>query len=370
MINQKINLSRGTLVYQDYKKLIEKKIISSKNKIIDDSIQPASLDLRLGVYAYEISSSFLAIKNTVENRLKFFKKKKISLLNGYVFKKNITYLVELQENLNLSNNLSGKCNPKSSTGRLDIFCRVITDYSSEYEIINSGYKGKLYLEITTKTFDILFSTGNKLNQLRLKNDNIKYLNDKDLEKINKKEGILFDSKGNKINLSVNNGLKIKADITKKNIIIAYKAKKDSSTIIYDKINCYKIKDFWKPVFKKNNDFIIIEPNEFYILKSKEKIRILPNLAAEMLPYETDIGEFRVHYAGFFDPGFGYENKGSYAVLEIKTYEVSFVIQNGQNIARLMFDKLQKVPSKLYGKNIKSNYQNQGLALSKHFRILG
>jgi len=369
MTNKKPNISEGTLVYQDYKILIEKKIIYSKEVIPDSSIQPASIDLRLGNIAYEISSSFLSINQSVEEKLRRFQEKKINISNGFLFKKNITYLVELQEKLNLTKNLSGKSNPKSSTGRLDIFCRIITDYNSEYEVIRKGYRGKIYIEITSKTFDIIFSAGDKLNQLRLRNRDIIYLDDEQLYNIDSKNSFLHNIKNKPIKPLIKNGIRIKADISDKEEIIAFKAKKNSSKIFFNKFRFYKVEDFWISIKKTKYNCMIIEPNEFYILKSKEKICIHPNLAAEMIPYDTDIGEYRVHYAGFFDPGFGNKINGSHAVLEIKTYEVPFAIEDGQNIARLVFEKLAEVPNKLYGNTINSNYQNQGLALSKHFRVL-
>ena len=362
-------ISDGTLSFQDYRNIIAKGFLYAENKIPDESIQPASIDLRLDKFGYELSSSFLAINETVNEKLKYFKIKKIDISNGYLFKKNITYLIELQENLKLDKYISGKCNPKSSTGRLDIFCRTISDYNSEYENINHGYKGKIFLEITSKTFNIVFKTGDKLNQLRLRNKKTFYLDDKTLKSINKKNSLLFNNIGKKINPDIKEGLKIKADLSYKNKIVAFKAKKQSPKIYFNKFKSYKIKDYWIPIKGRKSNSIIIEPNEFYILISKEKICIPPKFAAEMIPYDTNIGEFRVHYAGFFDPGFGTKKNGSFAVLEIKTYEVPFSIQDGQNVARLIFEKLAQIPDKLYGKEIKSNYHNQGLALSKHFRII-
>jgi len=367
--NKNTDICKGTLGYQDYKVLIEKNIIYSEEVIPESSIQPASIDMRLGDNAYEVSSSFLPVNQSVKEKLRLFKEKKVNISKGFLFKKNITYLVELKEQLNLTKNLSGKSNPKSSTGRLDIFCRVITDYNSEYEIIKNGYKGKVYIEITSKTFDIIFTSGDKLNQLRLRNNNTVYLNDKEIYKINIKNSFLYNAKNRPIKPLIKNGIRINADISDIEKIIAFKAKKKSPKVIFNKFRFYKIDDFWISIKKNKYNSIIIEPNEFYILKSKEKIYIHPNLAAEMVPYDTDIGEYRVHYAGFFDPGFGNGVNGTHAVLEIKTYEIPFAIEDGQNIARLVFEKLAEVPHKLYGNSINSNYQNQGLALSKHFRLL-
>ena len=370
MIKKEIYISKGTLTYKDYESFIKNHSIHAEKNIPKNSIQPASLDLRLGKVGYEISSSFVPIDKTVLKKLKYYKKRKVDLSNGFLFKKNVTYLIELQEKLNLNKNIFGKCNPKSSTGRLDIFCRIITDYNSEYEIIKNGYKGSIYIEVTSKTFDIILTEGDKLNQLRLRNGKTHYLNDNEILKANKENYFLYDKKNQPISPQIDNGIKIRASIDKSEKIIAYKAKKNAPALNYNKIRYYKKSDYWIPIKKVRHNSIIIEPNEFYIMKSSEKIRIFPNLAAEMVPYDTDIGEFRVHYAGFFDPGFGNIKNGSHAVLEIKTYEVPFAIEDGQNVARLLFEKLEKVPDKLYGNSINSNYQNQGLALSKHFRLLG
>tara|TARA_Y100001960_G_scaffold298075_1_gene344983 strand:- start:93 stop:1193 length:1101 start_codon:yes stop_codon:yes gene_type:complete len=362
-------ISKGTLNYQDYIFLNNKKIICSKKKIPKNSFQPASIDLRLGCFAYKIKASFLAINEKIEDKIINLNLKPINISNGKIFKKNNTYLVEIQEYLNLSKNLSGKCNPKSSTGRLDIFCRIITDFNSEYELIKKGYKGKLYLEITSKTFNINFTAGDKLNQLRLRNYKTKYINDNKLKKLDKISSFLFNKNNFYQKPLIKNGIRVKADISSDKSIIAYRAKKTSKILKFNKINKYKPIDFWDEIKISNKKSIIIEPNKFYLIKSKDKIQIPYNLAAEMIPYDTDIGEFRVHYAGFFDPGFGIGFNGSHAVLEIKTYEVPFIIEDGQNVARLIFEKLSNTPKKTYGNRIKSNYQNQDLALSKHFRIL-
>ena len=261
----------------------------------------------------------------------------------------------------LDKNIYGHCNPKSSTGRLDIFCRTVLDYCDEYEKIPKKYNGEMFLEITSRSFDIKLSNGNMLNQMRLIFNSKKYLSDFELKKLQKKELIISSNKKNLIN----NGLKVSIDLSDDNKICAYVSKKTSSYINFNKIKHYKIKKYWKPL-KPINKTLIIEKGKFYILKSKEKIRIPKTLAGEMIPYDTGIGDFRVHYAGFFDPGFG-DPGGSYAVLEVKTNELPFVIEDGQTIARIKYEKLNKKTTVVYGSSIKSNYQNQKLALSKHFK---
>ena len=353
----------GSLIFDDYK------ILLSNNKLqgngnIHNQIQPSSIDLTLSEECYEIKSSFLSPKKRLRDKLTDMIINKIDLSKKNIFKKNTTYLVRLNERLNLDNNIKGFCNPKSSTGRLDIFCRTILDYSDEYEKIPMNYSGEIFLEITTQSFDIEFLAGDSLNQMRLvslKND---YINDANLVKLYENQAIVFDENNNKITPYVNNGLKVSVDLSSKNLISAYKAKKKTPILIFNKSHYHKKSDFWIPI-ETNDNSLIIERDNFYILKSKEKIRIPSNMAGEMVPYDTGIGDFRVHYAGFFDPGFG-DPCGSFAVLEVKTNEVPFLLEDGQTIARIKYEKLNKESRVVYGKEIKSNYQNQRLALSKHF----
>ena len=350
----------GTLVYEDYLSLYNDNKIKSLF-FQKSQIQPSSIDLSLSDECYEIKTSFLSPDNKVRDKLKKINSKKINIKKSKIFKKNTTYIVRLNETLDLNNSITGHCNPKSSTGRLNIFCRTILDYCDEYEKIPKNYKGEMFLEITTRSFDIKISKGDKLNQMRLRKKSNHYLNDKDLKKINKKTKLIFANKKN----IIENGIRVSVDLSNNNKICAYVAKKSSLNLNFSKTNFYEIKKFWKPLKPKNNT-LIIEKNKFYILRSKEKIRIPSNLAGEMIPYDTGIGDFRAHYAGFFDPGFG-DPKGSYAVLEVKTNELPFILEDGQTIARIKYEKLNKKTSVVYGSSINSNYQNQKLALSKHFK---
>ncbi len=350
----------GTLVYNDYLSLYKNNKIKSLS-FNKSQIQPSSIDLSLSEECYEIKTSFLSPDHKVRDKLKKIFTKKISLKTSKIFKKNRTYIVRLNEVLNLNNSITGHCNPKSSTGRLNIFCRTILDYCDEYEKIPKNYNGEMFLEITTRSFDIKITKGDKLNQMRLRKKSNQYLNDQDLKKINKKTALIFTNKKN----IIENGIRVSVDLSNDNKICAYVAKNTSSYIDFSKINFYDKKKFWKPL-KPINSSLIIEKNKFYILKSKEKIYIPSNLAGEMIPYDTGIGDFRAHYAGFFDPGFG-DCNGSYAVLEVKTNELPFVLEDGQTIARIKYEKLNKKTSVVYGLSINSNYQNQKLALSKHFK---
>ncbi len=340
----------GSLTFNDYEKLIKNKEITSLN-YRKSRIQPSSMDLTLSSECYELKFSFLSPKGKIRNKLKTLSIKKHNLKNGLVFKKNRTYLVKLNEKLNLISPIIGKCNPKSSTGRLDIFCRTILDNSNEYEKIPFKYKGEMFIEVTCKSFNIKFCEGDSLNQMRLAYNKNIYLNDSQLKKINNKKKLCFSKR----KAIFENGLKLTIDLSKTN----------APLVDFSKNKFHKKNNYWLPI-KPSNNTLVIEKNSFYILKSKERICIPPNLAGEMIPYDTGIGDFRVHYAGFFDPGFGFPS-GAFAVLEVKTHEVSFIIEDGQTIARIQYEKLNKSPSMLYGKNINSNYQNQKLALSKHFK---
>ena len=354
---------KGSLIHSDYKDLLNKENIYNR-KFKEEQIQPSSMDLTLSEECYEIKASILASESNVRNVLKRVIIKKIDLKKGYIFKKNKIYLVKINEKLNLPKNIFGKCNPKSSTGRLDIFCRTILDYSDEYEKIPLNYRGEIFLEVTSRSFDIKFQRGNSLNQMRLVFLNHQYVTDKKLEKYHNQKAIIYDNKSQKIKANILNGLKISVDLANDGRVKCFIAKKNAPVLDFNKINCHEIKKFWNFKYAKNKE-LLIEPGNFYILKSKEKVLIPSNMAGEMIPYDTGIGDFRVHYAGFFDPGFG-NSKGSYAVLEVKTNEVPFILQDNQNIAKIKYERLNKKSKMLYGAGIKSNYQNQELKLSKHF----
>ncbi len=351
----------GSLTYIDYLNLFKNENIQSPF-LKNNQVQPASLDLTLSNECYEVEYSFLCPHSTVKDKLKNLIIKEINLDYQYLFKINKTYIVKLNEKLKLKNNLFGHCNPKSSTGRLDIFCRTIVDYTDEYEKIPKNYNGEIFLEITSRSFDVLLKSGDKLNQLRLIKNKHEYCLDEELNDINKKDKIVF--RNDKLNSNIDNGLKITANLKLSKHPIAYCAKFNTPKIYFNKINYHKVENYWQPIYGNKNS-IIIEKNKFYILRSKEKVRIPSFLAGEMIPYDTGIGDFRAHYAGFFDPGFGDPN-GSYAVLEVKTNELPFLLEDGQTIARIKYEKLNKKSNVVYGSNMKSNYQNQGLKLSKHF----
>lgn len=348
------------------KTLISDGGITTDTPVTAEQIQPASIDLRLGELAYRVRCSFLPGPNSrVHEKLESFTMHEINIAEGAVLEKGCVYIVRIQEGLKLKEDIAGMANPKSSTGRLDIFTRIISDYSSEFDRIPAGYSGPLYAEISPLTFSIRVKTGTKLNQLRLRRGPIP--NASNNLKENSGQSSLLETELKKLS-DVALTVDLIGDPDTK--IIGYKARRHTNVIDVEKISHYKIEDFWEPLFNRGQQNLILDIDDFYILASKETVCVPPDQAAEMVPYDTFVGEFRVHYAGFFDPGFGFNlsgGNGSKAVLEIRSHDVPFVIEDGQRIGRLVFDGLTSHPTELYGEKIGSNYQKQGLKLSKHFR---
>ena len=320
-------------------KLIDQRKIYSNKTLINTQIQPASLDLTLSNKCYRIKASFIPNNIKISKVIKELSLTKIDLNQNTLLEKNCIYLCELNEKLSLSNNIMGKSNPKSTTGRLDIFTRVITENGKEYDHIDYNYKGKLYLEIIPQSFSIILKKNTSLNQIRFF------------------QGSNIENKIKQINISVS---------IKKNQVTAYKAEKITSAINLNKINFYKSDKYWEKIIPKDNYFII-ERDEFYILRSKESIKIKNNQAAELEPFKDSFGNFRVHYAGFFDPGFGDNKSGTPAVLELRAYDTPFIIRDGQLVGQLNYYKIDQIKKASYGIKIKSNYFNQNLKLAKQFK---
>jgi len=337
--------------------------------LLEDQIQPASLDLRLGACAYRVRASFLpGAKSTVQDKLKELSMHQMDLTNGGVLERGCVYIVPLQESLALKHRTSALANPKSSTGRLDIFTRVITDHGTEFDRVREAYKGPLYAEISPRTFSVLVRTGSRLSQLRIRRGNPP-TSDERLKALQQRFQLIDREVSDD---EIRNGVPITVDVhgTANDGIIGYKAKNHAGLIDVDEVDRYEIRDFWDPVGSPGRQGLILDPAEFYILASRESVKVPPAFAAEMIAYDTLVGEFRVHYAGFFDPGFGDPSaggEGAKAVLEVRSYEVPFVIEDGQVVGRLMYERLTSSPERLYGSALKSNYQRQGLRLSKHFK---
>ncbi len=394
--------TKGVLPIQKLKLLSETGVISSDDAypILEDQYQPNSIDLRLGEVAYRVRSSFLPENETVEEKLERLEQYQFSLKSGAVLEENAVYIIPLLERLNLprshyahsngpetsgeginngdtirlfaQENLSAKANPKSSTGRLDVFTRVITDYSHRFEEINPGYQGPLYVEVVPKSFPIKVKTGQRLNQLRIRHG-FEVLSDQDLLRIHDQEPILFDDTSQAMpieTLKVNKGLFMSVHLEgKEGEIIGYKAKKHSNFIDYEKTGYYSVNEFWEPILAGTDSMVILEPESFYIFASKERIRVPAMLACEMMAYDTGSGELRTHYAGFFDSGFGgsIEDGGARAVLEVRSHDVPFLIEDGQTLFSMQFEPNSEQPNMMYGFEIKSNYQGQDLKLGKHFK---
>jgi dCTP deaminase len=343
--------------------------VLSPQPIGDDQIQPASIDLRLGEVAYRVRASFLpGARSSVRDKLDLLSMHRIELTQGAVLEKDCVYIIPLLEYVALRRRTSAAANPKSSTGRLDVFARIITDFGTEFDRIREGYKGPLFVEISPRAFSILVRTGSRLVQLRIRRGSPGF-SDTALRRLHEEVGLVNAQPGAG---AIRNGLPFTVDVAGDNAtgIVGYKARRHTDVIDIDRSFHYDPRDFWEAVYPHRGEAIILDPNDFYILASREAVVVPPDHAAEMLPYDTFVGEFRVHYAGFFDPGFGAPETGgagSRAVLEVRSHEVPFLIEHGQIVGRLVYERLIARPDKLYGAPIGSSYQRQGLALSKHFR---
>ncbi|MBI4459827.1 MAG: 2'-deoxycytidine 5'-triphosphate deaminase [Acidobacteria bacterium] len=362
----------GVLPSQKIQELIRSERICATLPITEVQIQPASLDLRLGPVAYRVRASFLPGKlSTVEDKIRALGMMQIDLRNGAVFEKRCVYIVPLMEEWYLPEDISGKANPKSTTGRLDIFTRLITDYGLEFERVAPGYKGKLYAEVVPRTFTIAVREGMRLNQVRFIRGTPPLLRESaTLGKLHKEEPLVYGPDDAPASAEIRRGWPISIDLLGKNEerVVGYKARSHAPLIDLAKVNHYESEEFWEPIPSTRR--IILNPDDFYILVSKEKVSIPPDLAGEMVAYDPSVGEFRIHYAGFFDPGFGYgleQGKGTHAVLEVRSHEVPFVIEDGQLVGRLIYERLMETPEKIYGASIGSSYQCQGLSLSKQFK---
>ena len=360
--------STGILPAHAIQSMIREKEIWAAREIEREQIQPASLDLRLGNQAYRLRASFLPGPDKgVMERVEELTLHKIDLTDGAVLETGCVYLVPLVEALALSERTSAAANPKSSTGRLDVFTRVITDFSTEFDQVAAGYKGHLYLEISPRSFPILVRPGSRLSQIRFRRGTATH-SDAELRRLHE-EMRLVDGAAD-----IDGGLALTVNLRpeREGALVGFRAKRHSGVIDVDRRAEYEVLDFWEPLHVRANKGLILDPDEFYILASREAVHVPATHAAEMVPYNPLVGEFRVHYAGFFDPGFGAREAGglgSRAVLEVRSHDVPFILEHGQIIGRLVYERLTDRPSVLYGEGLGSNYQRQGLKLSKHFKPL-
>jgi dCTP deaminase len=332
----------GILPSQAIDALIERGAIRAQTPFEPDQVQPASLDLRLGARCWRVRASFLPGQGrTVAGRIEAVAMHELDLTRGAVLERGCVYIAELQESLALPAGVSARANPKSSTGRVDVFVRLLTDGGPAFDDVVEGYHGPAYIEIAPQTFSVLVRRGTRLNQLRLK-------------------------AGDPPRLRVEN---VGVDLS--NGIAGFRARRHAPVVDLDKEDGHDPRDYWEPLIPRDGQ-LLLDPGEFYILASKQAVEIPVLEAAEMTPIDPSVGEFRVHYAGFFDPGFGTDEahgKGSRGVLEVRSHETPFILEDGQTVARLVYEPLTERPTRLYG-DLGSHYQRQGLKLSKHFRAWG
>jgi dCTP deaminase len=363
----------GILPYQMIEELARHpRAIMAVPDIAAEQIQPASIDLRLGHQAFRVRASFLPGRTArmAEKLEQMDGLPPLDLTGGAVLEKGCVYVIPLLEHVKLPHDIMGTANPKSSTGRLDILTRLITDHGTAFDNIPSGYEGKLYVEVAPKTFSIVVSVGSRLNQLRFRRGNPR-LSKETLNDLYGSGQILRTEDGQKLSIQNDYLVPVSIDLRgsgRPGRTIGFRAKKHTEKIDIDKTGKYDPDKFWDRLEYQSDETLILDPDEFYILATREEVGVPPHLAAEMVPYYPSSGEYRVHYAGFFDPGFGWKERagGSRAVLEVRSY-VPFMLEHGQIVGWLHFMPMAAAPDRVYGSTIQSNYQNQGLALSKHFR---
>ena len=362
---------RGVLPFEHLNELLAEGAVTAAEPIEAGQVQPASIDLRLGRYAIQVRASFLPGRGTtVVEAAQDLLVQEIDLERGAVLQKGAVYIIPLLESLDLAGNpgLLAKANPKSTTGRLDVFARLITDRADQFDIIERGYAGPLFAEVSPKTFSVRVRTGTRLNQLRFVRG--RSASSHASRRAAEDEALVFDEHGEPMKATVDSGIWFSVDLSGRagEPIIGWKAKSETPVIDLDRVGYYEPEEFWDPV--KPARQLILTPDAFYILGSKERVRVPATYAAEMLPYDQAMGEFRVHYAGFFDPGFGYgtgDLQGTRAILEVRSHEIPYALKDGQRIGRLMYERMLAVPERLYGVNAGSSYQDQGLGLSKQFK---
>lgn len=371
---ERLPTGEGILPSQEILHFVQTGIIRSTPEIEEDQIQPASIDLRLSREAYRVRASFLPGRSTTlltKATDKGLLSGKLDISEPTLLEPGVIYIIPLMESLDLPSDVYGIANPKSTTGRLDIFTRLITEHGDEFERVRRGYRGELYIEIISQSFPIIVQAGMTLNQLRFGRGKFIVAGDAKLKQLDQ-DDLLIDADENSGRFDIDRGLRVTVDLAGNGSdVVAYQAKRYSPPIDLSRINYYDVFDFWQPIYKNDKRQYILEPGEFYILASKQRVRVPADLAAEMLPYDLATQEFRVHYAGFFDPGFGFgrdgEIPGTRAVLEVRANQMPILLEDDQFVGRLNYYNMSAKPSKVYGGSIGSNYQQQGLALAKQFR---
>ena len=365
-------VSTGVLPYQRIRALVRDGRITAAEPVADDQVQPASLDLRLGAVAYRLQASFLSGRHsTVARKLDALSMAELDLSSPTVLEKGCVYLAPLLESLRLPRGVSAKANPKSTTGRLDVFTRLITDYGSEFERVPDGYSGPLFAEIVPRTFSVIVQRGVRLSQLRFVRGKPPPT-DSLLERLDEADNLVYLEDDGPAVADIQKGVRLSVSLRGRDAadVVGYRGRKNAPLVDLRRVGHYDPSAFWDEIRDLPDDRLILNPGDFYILGSRERVVVPPDCAAEMVPFDPTVGEFRIHYAGFFDPGFGYgdeSDKGTRVVLEVRAHEVPFVIEHGQVVGRVVYSRLLEVPEKIYGASIGSSYQRQGLALSKQFR---
>jgi dCTP deaminase len=363
--HQEDNNRGGVYPVQEIEALIEAGAILLDQPLLDHQLQPASLDLRLGDFAYRVRASFLPGPGiSVAERLADVRLHAIDIRDSAVLETGCVYVVPLQEALALPAGVSASANPKSSTGRLDVFTRIIADGVTAFDLIPDGYAGPLYAEICPQTFPIVMRSGTRLSQIRFRRGQPQ-LDDRALLELHRQQRLVSSEAAD-----IDGGLALSVDLNAGSEgPIGYRAKRHSGVVDVDKPGACAVLDYWEPIHLRGSARLILDPDQFYILASKEAVHVPPAYAAEMVPFNPLVGEFRVHYAGFMDPGFGHAaagGEGSRVVLEVRSHKVPFILEDGQIIGRLIYENLLELPRLVYGQDLGSSYQAQGLKLSKHF----
>ena len=348
-------------------------IFTERYKIPEANFQPATLDLRLGETAHRLRCSFLPDSSSVMDKLLDLGMEEIDLRDGAILERNRPYLIPLIEEMRLPENIQAKTNPRSSTGRLDIFTRVITDHSHKFDEIKAGYQGRLYLEVVSRSFTIKVQTGLSLNQLRLFKGDPR-CQPGEVRQLHREQPVVLAHGGHNEQLSEpgdDNSINLGVDLIGHPSGVGFRAKKNSNLLDLSRRNYYDPGDYWEPVVAEKTNRIVLEPEEFYLLTAAESVRVPPDYAVEMTAFDPSSGELRTHYAGFFDPGFGFGDDGKMAgvqpVMEVRAHDVPFMIEHGQKVCTLTYEKMLEAPDKLYGPKIGSSYQGEGLVLSGHFK---
>ena len=358
----------GLLPAQTIRAMIASGQITGDAPVLPGQVQPASLDLRLGSVAYRVRASFLpGSRLSVEEKLGAFTMHEIKLAEGAVLEMGCVYVVPLQERLALPPDISAAANPKSSTGRLDVFTRVIASNGVAFDQIPEGYSGALYAEICPQTFPVLVRSGSLLAQIRFRRGRATRT-DAELATLHSEQRLISSDEAD-----IAGGIALSVDLSGEfaDGMIGYRAKRHTGVVDMDRAGACPLLDYWEPIAAGRDKRLILDPDQFYILASKEAVHVPPDYAAEMIPFNPLVGEFRVHYAGFLDPGFGHAEAGgagSRVVLEVRSHKVPFILEDRQIVGRVIYEQLTETPDEIYGMGIGSHYQAQGLKLSKHFRV--